>query len=350
MSSSSPSPIKRKLQYSSPLRSDRGSDDFDDMPEYIPIESTPRGPRGRYGINEIAQIVGSRRYRDIKRSGNFMPGQFDLWNAKETGGNKQYWGGYQDVDGDGLAHEFVVRRGDKDGQMIAVNGYTTKRSDWAARRKFYEAYPERSSRKDKTVKTFMRDEYYVPEYDPMTGKITKWGIKPGSDEDEFKNNAEWKRYNKYTPRKMSPYQAINKYIFMPALKLYLESINMTQKDYLKQYGGVAVLSRLLSDIYYELVKGPIWSYLHKIKALDDLQAEFIEKKGIDSESPNFNAEFEKFVFSKKDVRKVVKQYVRNTVLPEAGALIETYAGRIEGDRLKEYTPAPSVAGSDDLDI
>ena len=50
-----------------------------------------------------------------------MPGQFDLWNAKETGGNKQYWGGYQDVDGDGLAHEFVVRRGDETGQMIAVN-------------------------------------------------------------------------------------------------------------------------------------------------------------------------------------------------------------------------------------
>ena len=218
--------------------------------------------------------------------------------------------------------------------MIAVNGYTTKRSDWAARRKFYEAYPERSSRKDKTVKTFMRDEYYVPEYDPMTGKITKWGIKPGSDEDEFKNNAEWKRYNKYTPRKMSPYQAIN----------------MTQKDYLKQYGGVAVLSRLLSDIYYELVKGPIKSYLHKIGALHDLQAEFIEKKGLDPNDPNFKAEFEKFVFSKKDVRKVVKEYVRNTVLPETGALIENYAGRIEGDRLKEYTPAPSVAGSGDLDI
>ena len=51
------------------------------------------------------------------------------------------------------------------------------------------------------------------------------------------------------------------------------------------------------------------------------------------------------------MRKVVKQYVRNTVLPETGALIENYAGRIEGNRLKEYTPAPSVAGSgDDLDI
>ena len=148
MSISSPSPIRRRKQYSSPLRSSHDSDDFDDMPEYVPIVSTPRaGPRGRYGIKEIAQIVGSKNYRDIKRSGNF------------TGGNNQYWGGYQDVDGDGLAHELVVRRGDETGQMIAVNGYTTKRSDWPARRKFYEAYPNRSDRKNKTVKTYMRDEY-----------------------------------------------------------------------------------------------------------------------------------------------------------------------------------------------
>ena len=129
MSRSSPSPIQRKKQYSSPLRSSHDSDDFDDMPEYVPIVSAPRGgPRGRYGIKEIAQIVGSKNYRDIKRSGNFMPGQFEIWNAKETGGNNQYWGNYQDVDGDGLAHEFVVRRGDENGPMIAVNGYTTKRS------------------------------------------------------------------------------------------------------------------------------------------------------------------------------------------------------------------------------
>ena len=342
MSRSSPSPIQRKKQYSSPLRSSRDSDDFDDMPEYEPIVPAPRaGPRGRYGIKEIAQIVGSKNYRDIKRSGNFMPGQFEIWNAKETGGNNQYWGDYQDVDGDGLAHEFVVRRGDETGPMIAVNGYTTKRSDWPARRKFYEAYPNRSDRKGKTVKTYMRDEYYKPTYDPMTGKITEWKIKPGSDQDEFKEDKQWKRYNKYTPRKMSPYQSINKYIFMPALKLYLANINMTQKEYLKQYGGVAVLSRLLSEIYYNLVKGPIWAYLDNKGVLSELETEFVEKKGIDAVDID-PAEFEKFVFSKKAVRKVVKTYVREKILPNTGDLVEAYADQIEGDHLKETTPMPSI--------
>ena len=343
MSRSSPSPIQRKKQYSSPLRSSHDSDDFDDMPEYVPIVSAPRaGPRGRYGIKEIAQIVGSKNYRDIKRSGNFMPGQFEIWNAKETGGNNQYWGDYQDVDGDGLAHEFVVRRGDETGPMIAVNGYTTKRSDWPARRKFYEAYPNRSDRKNKTVKTYMRDEYYKPTYDPMTGKITEWKIKPGSDQDEFKEDKQWKRYNKYTPRKMSPYQAINKFIFMPALKMYLAEVGMTQKEYLKQYGGVAVLSRLLSEIYYNLVKGPVWAYLDNKGVLSELENEFVEKKGIDAEDPRFAAEFEKFVFSKKDVRKVIKTYVREKILPNNRELIEAYAGQIEGDHLKETTPTPSL--------
>ena len=342
MSRSSPSPIQRKKQYSSPLRSSHDSDDFDDMPEYVPIVSAPRaGPRGRYGIKEIAQIVGSKNYRDIKRSGNFMPGQFEIWNAKETGGNNQYWGDYQDVDGDGLAHEFVVRRGDETGPMIAVNGYTTKRSDWPARRKFYEAYPNRSDRKNKTVKTYMRDEYYKPTYDPMTGKITEWKIKPGSEQDEFKEDKQWKRYNKYTPRKMSPYQAINKFIFMPALKMYLAEVGMTQKEYLAQYGGVAVLSRLLSEIYYNLVKGPVWAYLDNKGVLSELETEFVEKKGIDAVDID-PAEFEKFVFSKKAVRKVVKTYVREKILPKNIELIEAYAGQIEGDHLKETTPTPSI--------
>ena len=83
MSRSSPSPIQRKMQYSSPLRSDRGSDDFDDMPEYVPIVRAARGPRGRYGIKEIAQIVGSKNYRDIKRSGNFMPGHLIYGTRKK---------------------------------------------------------------------------------------------------------------------------------------------------------------------------------------------------------------------------------------------------------------------------
>ena len=194
--SSTPSPILRKGRaVASPLRESKGSDDFDDMPEYVRSVRKPRVGklRGRYGINELAQIVGSKAYRDIKRSGNFMPGQFKLWNDSENGGNGKYWGGYQDADGDGLAHEFVVRRGTATGPMIAVNGYTTKQSDWAGRKAFYEAYPKRKDRKGKTVKSYMQEEYYVPTYDGM--QIKEWGIQPGSGDDEFADE-EWNRYKK----------------------------------------------------------------------------------------------------------------------------------------------------------
>ena len=48
-------------------------DDFSDMPAFVRRAPQPRGNggklRGRYGIEEIAQLVGSKRFRDIKRSG-----------------------------------------------------------------------------------------------------------------------------------------------------------------------------------------------------------------------------------------------------------------------------------------
>ena len=119
----------RKPTVTSPLRE---SDDFSDMPAYIPTTRRQRVGRlrKRDGVEELAQIVGSKMFRDIKRSSNFMPGQFHIWNAAANGGNKKYWGGYKDVDGDGIPHEFVVHRGGPDGPIIAVNGYTTKQSDW----------------------------------------------------------------------------------------------------------------------------------------------------------------------------------------------------------------------------
>ena len=128
---------------------------------------------------------------------------------------------------------------------------------------------------------------------------------------------------------------------MPALKMYLAEINMTQKEYLKQYGGVAVLSKLLSEIYYNLVKGPILAYLDHKGVLSELENEFVEKKGIDAADIE-PAEFYKYVFSKKEVRKVIKTYVREKILPNQVDLIEAYAGQIEGDHLKETTPTPSI--------
>ena len=309
---STPSPILRKGKVVSPLRASRASDDFNDMPEYV---------------------------RSVRKPRVVMPGQFKLWNDSENGGNGKYWGGYQDADGDGLAHEFVVRRGTATGPMIAVNGYTTKQSDWAGRKAFYEAYPKRKDRKGKTVKSYMQEEYYVPTYDGM--QIKEWGIQPGSGDDEFAGE-EWNRYKKYTPKELTPYQAVNKYIVMPALEAHLAEINMTKKEYLSTYGGVSVLSRLASDIYYELVKAPVLAYLDNMGVTPELEKAFLENKPENyEETSNYAAEFEKYVFGKKNVRDLVKSYVRDSVLPNAADLIRHYAAIIEGDHLKEPTPAPS---------
>ena len=267
-----------------------------------------------------------------------MPGQFQIWNDSENGGNGKYWGGYEDADGDGLAHEFVVRRGTATGPMIAVNGYTTKQSDWAGRKAFYEAYPKRADRKGKTVKSYMQEEYYVPTYDGM--QIKEWGIQPGSGDDEFADE-EWNRYKKYTPKELTPYQAVNKYIVMPALEAHLAEINMTKKEYLSTYGGVSVLSRLASDIYYELVKAPVLAYLDNMGVTPELEKAFLENKPKNyEENPNCPAEFEKYVFGKKNVRDFVKAYVHDSVLPKANELISRYAAIIEGDHLKDPTPIP----------
>ena len=307
-------------------------DDFADMPAFVRRGPQPRGNggrlRGRDGIDEIAQLVGSRRFRDIKRSSNFMPGQFEKWNKKENGGNGKYWGDYQDVDGDGLKHEFVVRRGDENGPMIAVNGYTTKQSDWGARRLFYEKHPTRAERSGKTAKTYIRDEYYVPDYAGGMD-INSWIIQPGSEQDDLK---EWTMYNNYRPKSMSPYQAVNKYIVQPALELYLNKQGIDKKTYLENNGGVGALSRLASAIYDELVKAPMKAYLVSLGRYQEYSNDF--QKRHNPEDPNYAVDLEKYVFNKKEVKKTVMDYVVKSVLSDVDNLVVEYAERINGDELR----------------
>ena len=261
-----PSPITKKSYTASEIEA---LSDDDSIPEYQPIEKMRKERvgqlRGRVGVKELAQIVGSRNYRNIKRSSNFMPGQFEIWNGKN--GNK-YWGGYQDVDKDGLAHEYVVRRKDENGPMTAVNGYTTKRSDWLARKAFYERYPDREQRKGKSAKTYMRDEYYHPEYDQY-GQITEYGVVPGGEDDVF-GAEEYNRYIKYTPKNLSPYQAFQKYVFKPAFDAFLREAKMTRKQFIESFGFGSIATSA-SNVYYVLVKEAIYAKLVRTnKALLEL--------------------------------------------------------------------------------
>ena len=305
-------------------------DDFADMPAFVRRDPQRRGNggifRGRDGIEEIAQLVGSKRFRDIKRSGNFMPGQFDLWNARENGGNGKYWGGYQDVDGDEKAHEFVVRRGGEHGPMVAVNGYTTKQSDWGARRLFYETYPKRSDRKG------------VPDYAGGMD-IKNWTIEPGSEQDDLRK---WTMYNNYTPKSMSPYQAINKYIVQPALEQYLAKQGIDKKTYIADNGGVGALSRLASAVYDFLVKNQVIDFLRNTGDFDKYEEYYQTTHDIDDD--DYDAKLEKFVLNRKEVKEYIKQYVAGVILDNETRIntIEIIASMIQKDGLASPPrPKPS---------
>lgn len=338
-----PSPTRLK-------RKEYQDEDLSDIPEFISKPKRAFGARGQYrgrvGIDELAQIVGSKRYRNIKRSGNFMPGQFELWNARETGGNGKYWGGYQDADHDGLAHEFVVRRNDENGPMIAVNGYTTGRSDWIARKAFFEKYPNRADRKDKTPKSFMQEEFYAPERDKY-GRVIKWAIEPGSDKDPY-HYRQYEQYNRYIPpKKISPFNVFRTYITMVAINKYLASIGITMKEFVKQ-NGVGVLSSMNSDLYYYMVKGPIKAKLQEgadgQSLYHELEQQFIEGKQdpeYNAEAPTFEVDFEKWLFNKKDVKNLVKRWVRQ-LIDGGDTTIETATNLVK-EMLKE-------SNDDDLEI
>ena len=97
---------------------------------------------------------------------------------------------------------------------------------------------------------------------------------------------------------------------------------------------VVLLSRLLSEIYGEIVKGPVSAYLQNKGYLDEFEHDFVDKKGYDAEDPRFAAEFDKYVFSKKAVRDLVKSHYLKNVQPQIDFLIAQYAERIDGDKLK----------------
>lgn len=328
---SSFSPIKKRSYTASEIEA---LSDDDSIPEYQPIEKVRKERvsqlRGRVGVEELAQIVGSRNYRDVKRSANFMPEQFKMWNAKNGG---KYWGDYEDVDGDEI-NEFVVRRGNKAGPMIAVNGYTTKRSDWGARELYYQNNPTREERrKYGSLKKYMRS-FYDPTYDD-TGKITKWGIKPGSDADPLHNEM-YNRYIKYTPKDLSPYQAIQKYIFTPAFDAFLQEAKITRKQFIDEF-GFGSIARSASNVYNALVKDVIYAKLVRTNKdlLEGFAQDYIiirqrKDPGYNQSADDFTEGLINYLFTRKDIKDMAANYVHHILLNPAAKIDAAKAIIAEG--------------------
>lgn len=277
--------------------------------------------RGRVGVKDgLFDLVSSKQSRDIIRRNNFMPGQFEHWinSEKSKGRNPNLWGGYQDRDNDGIA-EFVVRRGGEEGPEVAVNGYTTKKSDWLVRRDYYEANPTREQRKETHLRDWVHGEYN-PQYknDGMTLK-------------SFEDIEKWnhKGYNSYKPKDISPYQAFGKYIVFPALQNVIKRFANNNAERAKYVRKVianvlkqrALESWYLSQAYNVFVKDAINKSIEEANYLESYVKDFLElkaSKGYSAEDIEDNTteafkEFEKWLYSKADVKRLVKEYVGDLI-------------------------------------
>ena len=243
------------------------------------------------------KLVSSKLARDIVRSSNFMPGQFDEWNRNPKGGNNNYTSENKDIDGDKIP-EFLVKKGDK---IIAVNGYTTKKSDFPFKREYYERYPSAKLRKNHKYSDFIKDDYYGPTYSADGSSITKWsGTDPTTD--EFKRK--YKNFNTHRPRPLSTYQAFSKYIVGPACKLAFmvlgksnpEKAKIARKVAATEIGKPMIESYITSITYAIAVKVPTLSELDRNHQLEEYQDAFLAHMAI--KDPSF-----KLDFKQQDVEK-----------------------------------------------
>ena len=140
--------FKRKLAYAP----------FNDVYENYVAPPAPPSSRN-YGFDVSAylpQVVGSRTNRDIVIKNAWQaPASFAQWKLDKDGQpipeRANYEGIDQDVDKDGIP-EFIVK---KDGRIVGVNGYTTKKSEYPYRKAYYETYPTRDARLDHHMGDYM---------------------------------------------------------------------------------------------------------------------------------------------------------------------------------------------------
>ena len=279
--------------------------------------------RGRIGLadnDDLFKFVSSKKHQDIVRRNNFMPGAFEVWNENPKGGNHKYYGADEDIDGDGI-NEFVVRRGNAEGPRIAVNGYTTKLSDWPVRKEYYKAYPTRAARKGKNINSYANEEYFNPIYAQNQMDITGYnGVDPKSLKYQGK-------YNLHISTSRSPYRALQAIIVNPAVKEAISEMCGDDKETIKAVraqvkeglGGGILETFVMSSVYDDLVKSRVLQTLQQAGSLEGLKSNFLTNK-VDKNpqykveninDPN-SKEYDEFVASvmnKASVKKAVKEYV-----------------------------------------
>lgn len=273
----------------------------------------PRDVETHEDIEALLNVVGSKNARDITRKNHFMSkAAFDEWNAKQPEG--KYWGDYVDVDDDGT-EEFVVRGKNDHGPLVAVNGYTTKKSDWAVRRDYYEAYPKIGTRPEGGIGAFAK-ELYQEEYDDY-GYPTEAYLK--------RIKAAQEKHPKYSIRgggSTSPYNIFVKRIARNALVQEQQNLGINDEEFktlmkeVEKHKGKGWLLRLAGKLWTNWVKLPIIETMDKETLKSWKQLYYANNPKLEDKNQDM-AKFIKWFFNRKEIKQRVKEFMKQMFLTES---------------------------------
>ena len=308
------------------------------VPKYVPGEISiksggKRGGHGKYAdyddeIRYITNVVGSKSKKDITRKNAFMSKEaFDAWDEKR--GNKY---AMEDIDLDGDEFPEMVVKNPK-GQLVAVNGYTVKRSDWGVRRPFYTEYPTRQARKGQTLGKFVRDVIYETTDDDFDD----YGYAKDGYLDRIKNIQSKPQFAGYSMKASTPssYNLFLSKIIKPSIDYIMKRLSGANKEIIKDIReqcdldyGKGWMMIFASELWNDWIKNPI------LKQLSPNIRQYLDKYNenhVDKISNVQDVKFLNWLLNKKEIKPHVRkgfEHIMNNKKAYMNAAVEYCEPRI----------------------
>ena len=279
-------------------------------------------------MNQLKNIVGTSGLRqDIKRvrKAESLRGA-TKWAQKHSTEKTQYTAKEEDIDGDGIQDVLVKTQ---NGDLVIVNGYTVRKSDYPYRRMFGEL-PKATRKEHGNYKNYLKT-IYGPTYDERTGVITGWKQDPKEHEQytRMKNAG----FTTYAPKNLNAYQLFCSQMVAAAMRMLIDGEPWKYMYVATDDNGEMVPKlppitfEINADTWNYAVVKPIIELMMKKPIPDDIDVHTLKEL---CARPDI-AKFKKSREFKERSMALVRQYI--AVDDEVQELTESMVSRIESNMI-----------------
>lgn len=274
------------------------------------------------GMDYLKHVVGSECARDLRRRAGFMsPESFAEWKQKYDKKN-QYQGAMRNVDND-PEEEFVVERFDAQGNpyLVAVNGWTTVKSDYPVRKAWYSANPTLEQRRRNKFKPFLKSHYLTEEYKAPSGYPNHAYLEKLT-QDQYDNY----KYNLRMPNPKARQEFMKEIIweaYKRVISLLSEDTQRTKEDIsnaCNQRWEPGWVARKGAEIYNAWFVEPTMANMRQsqyyIDEMEKYARKFVNSKNavpFNRQNPEHIKKFEKTLLKRDSVREGINQDIADLI-------------------------------------